>query len=450
MLIDKFIPPGASKLFSALCFVAGFSAAAQAQSYNPNPPAEIKNPPRQWIDAATGHRVIRLTDEPGSASFYFNYNPFTPDGKEMVYTKPGGIGVVNLTTLKTRTLENAHPLRTIIVGHKTPTIYYTQSVDAEAASPEHLAVWACNIDTGETRKLVELPPRATVVTINADETLACGSFIEGTGSANGAYDGSQRRNAHGNFGSQNQGEPMNKSQMMERRLAAKLPMTMFTINLQTGQMTPLLEHNTNWLNHMQFSPTDPSLLLYCHEGMWWKVDRIWTMHTDGLANQLVHQRTLETEIAGHEWWAADGITIMYQLHDPKGIGSFVASYNERTQERIWYHYDQDSSSIHHNSSPDGALFCGDGNPENRWIVLCRPELNRDSSGGTLGANLIKTGNLVAERLVNMSKDAVHNDHNYRLEPNPLFTPDMKYIIFRSNFFGPDYAFAVEVAKARQG
>ena len=39
-------------------------------------------------------------------------------------------------------------------------------------------------------------------------------------------------------------------------------------------------------------------------------------------------------------------------------------------------------------------------------------------------------------------------HNYRLESNPSFTPDMKYIVFRANFFGPDYAFAVEVAKAK--
>jgi oligogalacturonide lyase len=39
-------------------------------------------------------------------------------------------------------------------------------------------------------------------------------------------------------------------------------------------------------------------------------------------------------------------------------------------------------------------------------------------------------------------------HNYRLEPNPSFTPDQKYIVFRSNMFGPDYAFAVEVAKAK--
>jgi hypothetical protein len=68
----------------------------------------------------------------------------------------------------------------------------------------------------------------------------------------------------------------------------------------------LIEHSTDWLNHLQFSPADPTLLLYCHEGAWQMVDRIWTIRTDGTQNQLIHQRTMEMEIAGHEWWGADG------------------------------------------------------------------------------------------------------------------------------------------------
>ena len=47
----------------------------------------------------------------------------------------------------------------------------------------------------------------------------------------------------------------------------------------------------------------------------------------------------------------------------------------------------------------------------------------------------------AERLVNMSK------HDYRLEPNVTFSPDRKWIIFRSNMLGPTHVFAVEIAKA---
>ena len=38
-------------------------------------------------------------------------------------------------------------------------------------------------------------------------------------------------------------------------------------------------------------------------------------------------------------------------------------------------------------------------------------------------------------------------HQYRLEPNPSFTPGQKWVVFRSNMFGPSYVFAVEVAKA---
>jgi oligogalacturonide lyase len=41
-------------------------------------------------------------------------------------------------------------------------------------------------------------------------------------------------------------------------------------------------------------------------------------------------------------------------------------------------------------------------------------------------------------------------HNYRLEPNVSFTPDQKWVIFRSNMFGPTYIFAAEVAKAGTG
>jgi oligogalacturonide lyase len=60
---------------------------------------------------------------------------------------------------------------------------------------------------------------------------------------------------------------------------------------------------------------------------------------------------------------------------------------------------------------------------------------------TLGEKLVHPGVFRAERLVNMSK------HNYKLEPNVSFSPDQKYVIFRSNLFGPTYVFAVEVAPA---
>ena len=56
-------------------------------------------------------------------------------------------------------------------------------------------------------------------------------------------------------------------------------------------------------------------------------------------------------------------------------------------------------------------------------------------------NLIEPGVFHSEKLVNMSK------HDYALEPNATFSPDMKWLIFRSNMSGANQAYAVELKKA---
>ncbi|HVW22464.1 MAG TPA: oligogalacturonate lyase family protein [Opitutaceae bacterium] len=427
--------PAATWLAALLCTVAPAIAQGAAQ-------ARAALPPRSWIDPDTGHRVIRLTDEPGSASLYFNDNGYTPDGKRMVYLTPQGLSVVDLTTFKSRRLVEGR-VQTIVAGRKNPTFYYTKRGSRRYCDE----LWCVDVDTAESRKVVDLPRRGTVFSINADETLAGGVYVEGDAGLTPES---------GNGGSSTSQGPLyqatSKEKYMADRLAARWPEVLFTIDLRTGQTKGLIR-GTDWLDHLQFSPTDPTLLIYAHEGAWQKVDRLWLLRTDGSLNMLVHRRTMENETAGHEWWGADGQTIYYQLHYPPGMqSSFVASYNVATGERIWYHYTPDQISIHHNSSPDGKLFCGDGGDPavhlangSPWIFLLRPVLDRNN--GTVGKDLIKGGYLVPEKLVNLQKTAIHGKHNYLLEPNPSFTPDGKYIVFRSDMFGPTYVFAVEVARA---
>jgi oligogalacturonide lyase len=409
---------------AALLLPAGFLLAADA-------------PPKSWIDPDTGHRVHRITDEPETASFYFNVNPFTPDGKEMVFTTPEGISVLDLATFRTRTVVPG-PVRAVVVGRKTPTIFYTKTAER--------ALYGTNIDTGETRKLADLPPRGGIDTINADETLAAGATVVGDGQDYNQKAAGQRQGQ----GQRGVGvQPVNKVEMMEARLAARLPMEMYTIDLKTGKRNVLLK-STDWLNHLLFSPTDPTLLMYCHEGSWWKVDRIWTIRTDGTQNMLIHKRTMGMEASGHEFWSIDGKTIYYDLHMPFGTSFYLATYNVENGERVWYHLPNSEWSIHYNATPDGTLFCGDGTssapdwctwatPENEWIFLFHPERIDDST--TPEKNLPHPGVLHSERLVNMSR------HGYLLEPNVFFSPDQKLVFFRSNMFGPTYVFAVEVAKA---
>ncbi len=390
-----------------------------------------QTPPKTWIDPDTGHRVIRLTDEPGSASLYFNQNWFLPDGKRMVYSSPTGIYTLDLATQASKQVV-AGRVRLIEAGHKTSSIYYIQSG----------AVYAADADTGTTREIAKLPPRGSIATINADETLLAGTYTEAEGPSNNAY-ASPAPNAQGHPLDQ----PRNKGQMMEERLAAHIPMAMFVIDTKTGERKTILR-STDWLNHLLFSPTDPALLMFCHEGPWHKVDRIWTIRTDGSHVTKVHTRTMAMEIFGHEFWSIDGKTIYYDLQTPRGEDFWLAAYQVDTGERTWYHLERNEWSIHFNVSADGKLFCGDGGdpgqvahaPDGEWIYLFRPEPipNR----GVDDKALIRPGVLRSEKLVNMSK------HQYRLEPNVRFSPDAKWVMFRSNMFGQTYVFAVEVAKAK--
>lgn len=383
------------------------------------------------MDPDTGHRIVRLTDEPGSASLYFNQNGYTADGKKLVYTTPNGISVLDLASKSAHAVVTGK-VRLIDAGRKTQRVFYLR---------DGAAFWT-NVDTGETRKIGELPRRGGISTVNADETLLAGTYIEGDGADYGSNARPQQQQQGHSLD-----QPANKGQMMEDRLAARLPMAMYTMNVATGEVR-VVHRAMDWLNHLLFSPADPQLLMFCHEGPWHKVDRIWTIRTDGTELRKIHTRTMAMEIFGHEFWSADGKTIWYDLQTPRGEDFWLAAFDIDTARRRWYHLQRNEWSIHFNVTRDGSLLCGDGGDpgqvakasDGRWIYLFRPQLLENR--GVDNPAFVQPGVLRAERLVNMSK------HHYRLEPNVSFTPDAAWVVFRSNMFGDTYVFAVEVAKAK--
>ncbi len=398
-----------------------------------------QEPPTEWIDPDTGHRVIRLSREPGSASLYFHQNAYTADGKKLIITTPTGLATIDL---QTRAIEKVVEGRVnvIVTGRKTGQVYYARNG----------IVYATDLNTKVTKEIGKLPPRGAVATLNADETLLAGAITEGNLAER---QGSERRNTPTSSAapeSRGRDSYPGKSEMMERRLAAHLPMQLFTLNTRTAEVKILL-HSTDWLNHFQFSPTDPTLLMFCHEGPWHKVDRIWIIRTDGTALTKIHNRTMNMEIAGHEFFGSDGSVIWYDLQTPKSQVFWLAGFSLATGERTWYNMAREEWSVHFNVSPDGKLFAGDGGGPNsvaapgngQWIYLFTPvEAPNKAADLPDARELIKSGVFKAEKLVNLSK------HDYSLEPNVTFTPDMKWIVFRSNMFGPTHVFAVEIAKAK--
>jgi oligogalacturonide lyase len=437
-------------------------------------------PPTDWVDPKTGHRVVRLSKEPGSASLYFHQYPYSADGKKLVFTAPSGIWSVDL---ETRELEHVVKGRVgiLLTGRKTGDVYYVRPKrrpsdedrdrDEEfrpqgdtQRRPETVSreddrreggrrrrgrrwfggdVYATNLDTLEERHIVKLPEAfgGGNVAVNADETMLVGIGRDPDGKAapralpNGTGEG-----------------------RLTPGWTSGEPRLIYTIDLAMGDVN-VIHRSNDWLNHLQCSPTDPQQFLFCHEGPWHFVDRTWTMRMDGTGLTQVHPRTMDMEIEGHEFFSNDGKTVWYDLQTPRSLVFWLAGYDLATGNRSWFHHERDEWSVHYNISPDGKLFAGDGGgpdsvanrdphgakldpPGNgQWIYLFRPKLVEMKGLAEQAAKQVQAGVFESERLVDMS------NHDYRLEPNVTFTPDGKWVVFRSNMHGPSHVYAVEVAKA---
>lgn len=374
--------------------------------------------PNEWIDKSTGHKIIKISRRPGSnRSFYFHNNPFLPtkDGKGelMVFygsTDHGNqLFTVNLQNYHIEQITH-HPGRISgeIVGPKLREAFY-QSRDS---------VFAVNIDSHKTQLIYvfskDFPGH--IASLNSTETVLAG-----------VESGKEEREILKKH--------PKKSEFFTRIFKAHIPHTLFTINLKTKKVTKIL-HQDTWLNHEQFSPVNPNLLLYAHEGPWNLVNRTWIINTKTRKTRLLHKRTVKGEINGHESWSPDGKTVWFDLQIPRSVTFYLAGVNLKTMKEKRYGLTRDEWSIHFTQSPNEKMFAGDGGDPSQvaharngmWIYLFHP----------VGDSL------KAEKLVNMKFQ------KYRgIEPNVHFTPDNKWVIFRANFEGKDEIYAVQLVKSEK-
>ncbi|TWU51714.1 oligogalacturonate lyase family protein [Rubripirellula reticaptiva] len=392
------------------------------------------DPPREWIDAKTGHRVVRLSEQAGSVSLYFHQNTYSPEGDKLLISTPRGLETVDLHSYELKVVVPRSDFRMggssgVEMGRKTRHVYYA------ARTREGTVVRATHIDTGETRDLVTLPRGAGFNGVNADETLLFGSIRD--------------------FETADRSGDRDRSRSGQRD--SERSMKLFTADIATGEINTF-HPSKAWLNHLQCSPTDPKFGLFCHEGIWQDVDRVWTITLGSEDAKLMHRRQQQYEIAGHEFFSADGQWVWYDLQTPRADQFWLAGVDVKTGERIRYSLKRQEWSVHYNQSQDGKLFAGDGGgpesvanqtplPEKRrlnpagngqWIYLFRP--SDEFTEATVGGEPAKSGTLTAERLVDLST------HDYDLEPNVNFTPDGKWIVFRSNMHGERHVYMVSVER----
>lgn len=395
-------------LLSILTLMALSPLAAEAQKI---PTLETgPNMPNEWIDSETGHKVIKLTRREGdNSSFYFHNYPFV--GNEMLFngtTTRGGhdsqVYAVDLTSLAIRQVTHeSRPVHTEIVSPTTHELFF-QWGDS---------VFAASTDTGQ-RRLVGVLSTAgkhgSIACVNCDGTLLCGTY-----STDEEAEVFRLHPARHDWFNMLTEHPYERS--------------LFTLDTRTGKIDRFYTE-VAWLNHMQFSPTDPKLLMFCHEGQWHEVDRIWTIRIGENKARLMHPRTMYREIAGHEWWGADGKHIYFDLQKPRGVYFFIGKVDVNTGKEQDFWLSRHAWSVHFTTSPDETFLCGDGGSpggvaksnQNQWIF--RYDFDGDS---------LRTTKLVCMK-----------NHNYQLEPNVHFSPDAKWIIFRANFEGHTDVYAVKL------
>ncbi len=408
--------------------------------------------PRDWIDPQTGHRIIRLSPDSGGGNLYFHQHGYTPEGDKLVLRTREGIVAVDLSTLgktppKSETLlANAFPIAT---AWRTREVYFM--------ARETGTLRAVHFDTKAVRDVLKLPPQAqgrgTQFAINCDETLLVAIGVDPDGQT------VPRLPPSGKLAPPRAGS-------LEPQWAAGTPKMIYTVNIKTGEFRVIHREN-DWTNHLQCSPTDPQQILFCHEGPWHYNDRTWTIRADGSGLRLLHERTMNMEIEGHEFFGQDGKMVWYDLQTPQSGVFWLAGIELATGHRTWYHLERVEWSVHFNVSRDGTLFAGDGggptsvaarqmdgeniNGNGQWMYLFRPVMVRGSSFRDK-KDLIDVGYFKAERLADMSKHDYSKDRG--VEPNLTFTPDTKWLIFSGNFHSPridgravTHTYAVEIARA---
>src|SRR5207244_1025729 len=125
--------------------------------------AQAQEPATDWIEPATGHRVIRLSGDEGGSSLYFHQNTYTPQGDKLIFDTRAGIAAIDLTKLGKEPVKAEVVVpgaRAIGMAFRTPDVYYRKSG----------SLWATNVETKKSREVTT--GRGTV--INADETLLIG------------------------------------------------------------------------------------------------------------------------------------------------------------------------------------------------------------------------------------------------------------------------------------
>ncbi len=178
-----------------------------------------------------------------------------------------------------------------------------------------------------------------------------------------------------------------------------------------------------WISHVNISPVNPDIILFCHEGPWHLVQRMWIVkaNTHEIWPLVPQKRYLER--AGHEFFTNDGIV--------------VAQFSRRSSPSSsdWVYYDlfvkPDGSDLRMYKYPSRPPAHIKTNSNASLAVGDRGYISPNFKEGSSFISLIKYNK---EGTVSLKLLCRHDTSwlTQRSHPHPIFTPNDEYVIFTSD------------------
>lgn len=193
--------------------------------------------------------------------------------------------------------------------------------------------------------------------------------------------------------------------------------TIERVDLVSGACDEVLRRDRFWINHVLIHPTDPDVILFCHEYSELP-DRMWLLNASTGACAPIEGQGAE-EWYQHEFWSQDGARVYFHGGAEKDdtVG-FCGWYDVAANEyRKFWHHTPGRSYAHYNLHPDGKTMVTDG----------------EAHPGCISRVRLKDGLQVFEPVCR--HDAYKFDDDQRCHPHPSFTRDGTRVIFTSNRTG---------------
>ncbi len=353
---------------------------------------------RKYKDSQTGHTVWQMTDTPCKISHaqYFTQPAATQDGRWLIYGSDRGSEAEQLNLFKmdlrsgesfqlTESNKNLKP-RWAHISPGGKEVYYIEDGN-------HFR--AVNIETFEERDIcrVENCFRPHQLSVSPDNRF----IIDGILMENKSED-----------------DFLTDQGFLIRS-------AIVVIRTDDGKVHKLLDGNTP-LTHAQYCPADPNLILYCHGGPWWYVQRMWLINADGTGNRPIFKQT-HFEGTGHDFWSDDGKTL------------YLTCNGGRKPQGLW--------AVNIDGSNERCIMAGPcighgtaNTEEDRFVI---DDLYHDCKTGLW---MSKKGSPKPELLCQTGVSWFGKRQEYY--PHPRFLPDGKTVAFSSTMSGSCEVHLVEL------